>query len=62
MYPATVFDLSTRMVVSSQVANRMTSQLVVDALAMDHNGGYVAGSAIFQSDRGSQYTSAEISQ
>ena len=40
----------------------MTSQLVIDALAMAKSGGYVAGNAIFHSDRGSQYTSAALSQ
>ncbi|AHI19538.1 transposase IS3513 [Corynebacterium casei LMG S-19264] len=54
MYLATVIDLSTRMVTGWQVADRMTSQLVIDALAMAHRGGYVAGNAIFHSDRGSQ--------
>ena len=50
------------MVTGWQVADRMTSQLVIEALAMAHNGGYVAGKAIFHSDRGSQYTSAALSQ
>ncbi|RUP78725.1 hypothetical protein D8M20_06965, partial [Corynebacterium propinquum] len=54
MYLATVIDLSTRMVTGWQVADRMTSQLVIDALTMAQNGGYVAGNAIFHSDRGSQ--------
>ena len=62
MYLATVIDLSTRMVTGWQVADRMISQLVIDALAMAHNGGYVAGNAIFHSDRGAQYTSAALSQ
>src|SRR5699024_5034457 len=51
MYLATVIDLSTRMVTGWQVADRMTSQLVIDALAMAHRGGYVAGNTIFHSDR-----------
>lgn len=62
MWLATVIDLSTRMVTGWQVADRMTSQLVIDTLTMAHNGGYVAGNAIFHSDRGSQYTSAALSQ
>ena len=62
MYLATVIDLSTRMVTGWQVADRMTSQLVIDALAMAHRGGYVAGNAIFHSDRGSQYTSASLNK
>lgn len=62
MYLATVIDLSTRMVTDWQVADRMTSQLVIDAPAMAHRGGYVAGNAMFHSDRGSQYTSAALSK
>ena len=62
MYLATVIDLSTRMVTGWQVADRMTSQLVIDALDMAHRSGYVAGNAVFHSDRGSQYTSAALSQ
>ena len=62
MYLATVIDLSTRMVTGWQVADRMTSKLVIDALAMAHRGGYVAGNAIVHSDRGSEYTSATLSQ
>ena len=62
MHLATVIDLSTRMVTGWQVADGMTSQLVIDALAMAKSGGYVAGNAIFHSDRGSQYTSAALSK
>ena len=62
MYLATVIDLSNRMVTGWQVADRMTSQLVIDALDMAHRSGYVAGNAIFHSDRGAQYTSAALSQ
>lgn len=41
----------------------MTSQLVIDALVMANNGGYVAGNAILHSDRGSsQYISAALSK
>ena len=35
----------------------MTAALAVSALEMAHARGYVAGGAIFHSDRGSQYTS-----
>lgn len=62
MYLATVIDLTTRMVVGWQIADRMTSQLVVDALAMAYHAGYVAGNAIFHSDRGSQYTSQHFTR
>ena len=58
LYLATVIDLCTRMVVGWQTASHMRTELVIDALAMAHNAGYVAGGAIFHSDRGSVYTSA----
>jgi len=60
LYLATVIDLTTRMVVGWQMADHMRASLVVDALVMAHQAGYVAGNAIFHSDRGSQYTSAEF--
>jgi len=62
MYLATVIDLSTRMVIGWQVADRMTTTLIIDALAMAHRAGFVAGNAIFHSDRGSQYTSARFAE
>ena len=62
MYLATVIDLSTRMVIGWQVADRMTTTLIIDALAMAHRAGFVAGNAIFHSDRGSQYTSARFAK
>jgi transposase InsO family protein len=58
LYLATVIDLTTRMVVGWQTSERMTTPLICDALSMAHKAGYVAGNAIFHSDRGSQYTSA----
>ncbi|WP_157728425.1 IS3 family transposase [Corynebacterium cystitidis] len=62
MYLATVIDLTTRMVVGWQVGDRMSAQLVVDALMMAHQAGYVAGNAVFHSDRGSQYTSKQFTE
>ena len=62
MYLATVNDLSTRMVIGWQVADRMTTTLITHALAMAHRAGLVAGNAIFHSDRGSQYTSARFAE
>ena len=61
LYLATVIDLTTRMVVGWQMADHMRASLVVDALRMAHQGGYVAGNAVFHSDRGTQYTSTEFS-
>ena len=57
LYLATVIDLCTRMVVGWAVSERMTADLVVEALERAWRRGYVAGNAIFHSDRGSQYTS-----
>jgi transposase InsO family protein len=57
LYLATVIDLTTRMVVGWQVAEHLRASLVVDALVMAHRAGYVAGNAIFHSDRGVQYCS-----
>ena len=62
MYLVVVIDLSTRMVVGWQIADRMSAQLVVDALTMAHAAGFVAGNAVFHSDRGSQYTSKQFAQ
>ena len=60
MYLAIVMDLSTRMIVGWQIADTMKTQLLIDALDMAHSNGYVAGNAIFHSDRGSQYTSGQF--
>ena len=57
LYLATVIDLSTRMVVGWSMSERMTADICVSALEMASRAGYVAGGAIFHSDRGSQYTS-----
>ncbi|WP_371132813.1 DDE-type integrase/transposase/recombinase [Corynebacterium phoceense] len=46
-YLATVIDLSTRMVIDWQVADRMTTTPIIHALAMAHRAGFVAGNAIF---------------
>ena len=55
LYLAAVIDLCTRMVVGWAVSERMTADVVVEALERAWRRGYVAGSAIFHS--GSQYTS-----
>ena len=59
LYLATVIDLATRMVVGWQLAAHMRTSLVIDALQMAIDGGHVAPDAIFHSDRGTQYTSAQ---
>ena len=60
LYLATVIDLATRMVVGWQLADHMRTSLVVDALALAVDAGHVDDEAIFHSDRGTQYTSAEF--
>lgn len=57
LYLATVIDLCTRMVVGWSLSERMTADIAVSALDMARSRGYVAGGAIFHSDRGAQYTS-----
>ena len=48
------------MVVGWQLATHMRTSLVTDALAMAIDAGHVNGDAVFHSDRGTQYTSAEF--
>lgn len=57
LYLATVIDLCTRMVVGWSLSERMTADIAVSALDMARSRGYVAGGAIFHSDRGAQHTS-----
>jgi putative transposase len=61
LYLATVIDCCTRQVVGWSMATHMRASLVCDALSMATARGYVEPRAIFHSDRGSQYTSAEFS-
>jgi putative transposase len=60
LYLATVIDLATRMVTGWQLAVHMRTSLVTDALAMAITHGHVQPDAIFHSDKGAQYTSAEF--
>ncbi len=62
LYLATVIDLYTRMVVGWAIADHMRATLVVDALRMARDGGYLTPKAVFHSDRGSQYTSDEFAR
>lgn len=59
LFLATVIDLYSRMVVGWAMAPHMRTELISDALRMAHTHGHVAPGAIFHSDRGAQYTSAE---
>ena len=62
LYLATVIDLATRMVTGWQLASHMRTSLVTDALAMAITHGHAAPGAVFHSDRGAQYTSAEFAR
>lgn len=62
LYLAAVIDLATRMVVGWSFSARMDAGICVAALEMAKRRGYVAGGAIFHSDRGSQYTSALLAE
>jgi transposase InsO family protein len=62
LYLATVIDLATRMVVGWQLASHMRTSLVIEALRMAIDGGHLERDAIFHSDRGCQYTSAEFAK
>jgi putative transposase len=57
---ATVIDCCTREVVGWSMANHMRTSLVCDALTMAAGRDQLVPDAIFHSDRGSQYTSAEF--
>ena len=60
LYLATVIDLATRMVVGWQMTIHMRTSLITDALQMAVDAALVEPDAIFHSDRGTQYTSAEF--
>lgn len=59
LFLATVIDLYSRMVVGWAMAPHMRTELICDALRMAHTHGHIQRDAIFHSDRGAQYTSAE---
>jgi transposase InsO family protein len=60
LYLATTIDLFNREVVGHAMADHMRAELVCDAVDLAHRRGLVQPQAIFHSDRGSQYTSAEF--
>jgi putative transposase len=62
LYLATVIDLATRMVTGWQLADHMRTSLVTDALDMAITHGHIQPGAIFHSDKGAQYTSAEFAR
>jgi transposase InsO family protein len=62
MYLAVVLDLYSRMVVGWQLSERLTRQLVVEALQMGLDRRKPSGVLVHHSDRGSQYASGEFRQ
>jgi putative transposase len=60
MYLAVVIDLFSRQVVGFSMGERMTRQLVIDALRMAWFRRRPAAGLIFHSDRGSQYASEDF--
>jgi putative transposase len=60
LYLATVIDCHSREVVGWSMADHLRTSLVCDAITMAAGRGSVQPGAVFHSDRGSQYTSAEF--
>lgn len=60
LYLATVIDCCTKEVIGWSMADHMHTSLVCDAVTMATSRQNLAPDAIFHSDRGSQYTSAEF--
>ncbi len=60
LYLATTIDLFNREVIGHAMAEHMRAELVCDAVQLAHRRGLVSPDAIFHSDRGAQYTSAEF--
>ena len=62
LFLATVIDCHTKAVVGWSMAKHMRTDLICDALTMAAAKGGIADGAIFHSDRGTQYTSAQFAQ
>lgn len=60
LYLATVIDIASRRVVGWATADHLRTELVADALRAACHQRRPAGSVIFHSDRGCQYTSREL--
>jgi len=60
VYLATVIDCYSRMVIGWAMADHMRTSLVTDALDAAHRNYTLQADCIFHSDRGSQYTSADL--
>lgn len=62
LYLATVIDCCTKQVLGWSMADHMRTDLICDALTMAATGHQFAEGAIFHSDRGTQYTSAQFAK
>lgn len=61
LYLATVIDLCTGMIIGWNMAEHMRASLCTGALAMARDHGYLhPDGAVYHSDRGTQFTSAEF--
>lgn len=61
LYLATVIDLCTGMVIGWNMAKHMRASLCTEALAMARDHGYLhPDGAVYHSDRGAQFTSAQF--
>ncbi|HVK24038.1 MAG TPA: IS3 family transposase [Actinokineospora sp.] len=60
LYLATVIDLHTREVIGHAMAEHMRADLACDAITLAVSRGLTEPDAIFHTDRGSQYTSAQF--
>ena len=60
LYLATVIDCHTKAVVGWSMADHMRTDLICDAITMAAAKVELAPGAVFHSDRGTQYTSAQF--
>jgi transposase InsO family protein len=62
LYVATVIDLASRAVLGYATGSRMTTQLIIRAMAMAIATGHVKPGAVFHSDHGAQYRSKRFAK
>lgn len=62
LYLATVIDCHTKAVIGWAMADHMRTDLICDAITMAATNVTFAENAVFHSDRGSQYTSAQFAK
>ena len=62
IYLATTIDLATRKVIGYSISETMNAKIITDAIKMGLAGKQIPCNAIFHSDRGSQYTSKEVTK